>query len=477
MSSNLKKNFAFSIGYQILIMFLPFVVTPYVSRVLTVDQLGTYNHANSIAYYFFLFSMLGVNSYGTREIAKANNNKLKLRETFWQIYYIQFFLGILAIILYMVFLNVLNFINYLYYMQIIYLVSIIFDINWFAFGLEKFQSITIRNVLVKLLSIALIFTLVKGPDDMWIYSLIMTASITVSLLFIWPIVFRKIGFQMPDIKAMSKHFIPDLILVVPILSSSLFYYFDNFILGFYVDVKNVAYYTYANSLPNMLLGIMTGIISVLMSRMSILTVDAREKSEELFSMAAKYTTILNIGLTLGAIGVAETFIRLYLGSKYVEALPIFYIMLATIPFNSFCALTRSAYMIPNKMDTQAMKSSVCGGIFKIILDLLFVRVVGVLGICISSVVSYIIMSIIQGLYIKSHLDFFELFRSVPYYVFIGVLMLVFIWNFDKLDMNIYLKVILKILGGGAVYAIGSAIGLIIFKDPLFKILYKKLNRL
>ncbi len=473
MGSSLKRNLLYSVSYQILIMILPFIVTPYVSRVLTPDQLGEYSHANSLAYYFFLFSMLGVNSYGTREISKVKYDKSKLKSTFWQIYYIQFFLAIIAIILYLIFLYVLKLDGFLYYIQIIYLGSIFFDINWLAFGLERFRFITLRNVLIKLLSIILIFLLVKNPGDIWIYGLIMTVSVVVSLFFIWPIVFVEIGFQRPKMKLIFHHIRPDVLLMIPFLASSAFTYLDNFMLGFAADIKNVAYYTYANSLPNMLLGIMTGVVSVLMSRMSYLTVHSHEESEKLFFASMRFTSILNIGLTFGAIGVAKRFINIYLGPQYDTALPMFYVMLLTVPVNGFSSLVRSAYMIPNKMDKQAMKASLFGGIVKLLLNFIFISLIGVIGICISSVASHAFMIVIQYIYTKKEICYLKILRDMPYYILVAITMIAFIWIIESLKINVYWKIFLQIGGGGSIYVTGSLIKLLTVKDPFVNAIIDK----
>lgn len=55
-------------GYQILILILPLITTPYVSRVLGPDGVGMYGLTNSISQYFILFGCVGLNLYGQREV-------------------------------------------------------------------------------------------------------------------------------------------------------------------------------------------------------------------------------------------------------------------------------------------------------------------------------------------------------------------------------------------------------------------------
>lgn len=88
--SSLKKNFAYQTAYQLLIILLPFLTSPYLSRVIGPEGLGEYSYTYSIAYYFSLFVMLGINNHGTREIAKVRDDVKKRSEKFWNLYLIQF---------------------------------------------------------------------------------------------------------------------------------------------------------------------------------------------------------------------------------------------------------------------------------------------------------------------------------------------------------------------------------------------------
>lgn len=41
-----------------------------------------------------------------------------------------------------------------------------FDISWFFQGLEEFKRTVVRNIMVRLASVTLIFVLVKEPSDL-----------------------------------------------------------------------------------------------------------------------------------------------------------------------------------------------------------------------------------------------------------------------------------------------------------------------
>ena len=101
---NVKKNIFYNMGYQILILIVPFITSPYVSRVLGPEGLGTYSVTTAIVKYFTLFALLGMTNYGNRTIAKNKDSKEKLSVTFWNLYYFQLMSSTIVLIAYIMYL-------------------------------------------------------------------------------------------------------------------------------------------------------------------------------------------------------------------------------------------------------------------------------------------------------------------------------------------------------------------------------------
>ena len=72
---SLKKNYLFSLSYQILNLITPLITAPYVARVLGPDGVGIYSYTASIMMYFTMVGALGTMNYGTREIARLRDDK------------------------------------------------------------------------------------------------------------------------------------------------------------------------------------------------------------------------------------------------------------------------------------------------------------------------------------------------------------------------------------------------------------------
>lgn len=181
--NSIKKNFFFSTFLTISNYVFPLITYPYVSRVLQVERIGLCNFVDSIINYFILFSMLGISTYGIREIAKNKSDKTKLNQTFYDLISINILMSILLCFILFISLNyseTLSQNKQLVYIGICKLLLNTFLVEWFYKGIENFKYITIRSFIVKCLYVIAIFVLVKEQKDYYIYYAITVGMVVVN---------------------------------------------------------------------------------------------------------------------------------------------------------------------------------------------------------------------------------------------------------------------------------------------------------
>ena len=66
MNRKVLLNYIYTVIYQILLILLPIITTPYISRVLGVENIGKEAYAGTVVSYFVLFELMGLNLYGMR---------------------------------------------------------------------------------------------------------------------------------------------------------------------------------------------------------------------------------------------------------------------------------------------------------------------------------------------------------------------------------------------------------------------------
>ena len=87
--ASIKKNFLFTVSYQLVNVLLLLVTAPYISRVLGAELLGTYTYTYTLAGYFVMFAGLGFSFHGKRTIAAIKDDKAERSRAFTEIYTIQ----------------------------------------------------------------------------------------------------------------------------------------------------------------------------------------------------------------------------------------------------------------------------------------------------------------------------------------------------------------------------------------------------
>ena len=100
---SIKKNYIYNLAYQILLLLTPLITTPYLSRVLGADGIGTVSFVESIVSYFTLFATLGVTTFGQREISYLQEDKKKRSKVFWETKALQVITSLIVLACYVVF--------------------------------------------------------------------------------------------------------------------------------------------------------------------------------------------------------------------------------------------------------------------------------------------------------------------------------------------------------------------------------------
>ena len=126
-----KKNFTFQTAYQFIILVVPLIVSPYLTRILGGTSLGVYSYTYSIAYYFVVFAMLGINKHGQRIISQRRSDIAQLRKTFWSLFSLHFAVSCVSILAYVFYVIVIcRSDKEVAFAQTLYVASAAFDLTW-----------------------------------------------------------------------------------------------------------------------------------------------------------------------------------------------------------------------------------------------------------------------------------------------------------------------------------------------------------
>ena len=182
---SISKNYFYNLFYQILVIVMPLITTPYLSRVLGAESIGIYSYTLSIATYFILFGTLGISMYGQREIAYVQDDEKKRSIVFWEIVLLKAITMTISMLIFWFTYGMYGEYKIYYRILIIELISQCIDISWFFQGIEEFKKTVIRNSIVKLIFAVCIFIFVKSPNDLIKYIVIIAGANLFGNLSLW----------------------------------------------------------------------------------------------------------------------------------------------------------------------------------------------------------------------------------------------------------------------------------------------------
>mgnify|MGYP005759980153 CR=1 FL=1 len=453
--SNIKKNFIYNISYQILILIIPFITTPYVARVLGADGVGTYSYTYSIAYYFMTFALLGINSYGNRLIAKVREDKEKMSKEFFSLYSLQIITSVIMIVLYYVYIIIFEK-EYLKIaiIQSIYVWSAIFDINWFFQGLEKFKLIVVRNAFIKLISLIAIFIFVKNSEDLWKYVLILALGTLCSQLILHNFLRKYIKFTKFNFNDIKKHIKLVLVLFVPVIAITFYKVMSKIMLGNLSTITEVGYYENAEKVINVPISIITAIGTVMLPSVSNLISKGEEKKvEEYLYKMTKFIYFLVIPMSLGIILISDNFVNLYLGSDFAKSSMVLKILAISMIFSSTANVLRTQYLIPKEKDKGYVVSVILGAIVNLVFNIIFIKLWNSTGAALATLMAEVTVAISQLLYVKKKIRVKEILTSSIKYILISLIMFVVCMLYNILNLHAAVELILQIVTGIIIYMI------------------------
>ncbi len=445
------KNYAYNLSYQLLLIILPIITTPYVTRVFSAKDLGTYGYFNSIVTYFILLATLGVASYGTKEIAA---NRKNIPKNFWGIYSLQFGASSLSILLYTLLCFVVDEMrNPIAYILGVSLISKGLDISWLFQGLEDFRKITTRNIMVKLIGVISIFLLIKSANDLYLYVFLLTIFELVGQLSMWLPARKFIGKSHLDIDYTKYHLKPILLLFLPQIAISLYATLDRTMLGMISSTNDVGIYDQALKLINILLTLVTSLGSVMLPRVSSLLGTGNHKAvNKMHEVSFLIYNLVIFPIMAGMLIVNDDFVQFFLGKDFQDARYAIAIMIFRMFFIGWTNIMGFQILIPHNKSKEYMISTTAPAIISIGLNLLFLPKLGYIGAAIVSVLTEVLVWAIQLYFTRSYLKEVPIIGSMVKIVLASAIMYGLLLGFKTvIHFSPTLNVLVFVALGGIIY--------------------------
>ena len=393
------KNYLYNLSYQILTIILPIITVPYVTRIFTSEDLGSYGFYYSIVSYFSLFAMLGIGIYGTKQIAAARD----VSSTFWNIYAIQLIASLLALFVYvMTLLSIPKMSGMVPIILGIVLLTKMIDISWLFTGKEDFKKITLRNTMVKVAGVISIFTFIKSSEDLYLYIFLIVIFDFLGQFVMWIPAKKFIKRPSFDTKIIKKNLHPIVLLFLPQVAISLYVVLDRTLLGLLGSYSDVGIYEQGQKLTSILLTVVSSLGAVMLPRIANLLSERKEKeAQNMVRFSFILYNLIIFPMIFGLIAINEVFVKLFLGQNFQDVKYVLYIIVFNIMFIGWTNILGYQVLVVRNKNKEFMLSTTIPAIVSVAVNIAVIPFFGYIGASITSVVVETLVFAIQWYYSRN----------------------------------------------------------------------------
>lgn len=477
---NKKKltiNYILNLSYQIIALIIPLITTPYLSKVLGASGVGEYSFTYSLANYFTMLAALGFGTYAQREIAKLQNDKKKISITFWEIFIVKMITTIVSIAINVLFIKLGVYGNYniLMIWWNILIISTGIDINFLFQGLEEFGKIVYKNLAVKIISLILIFIVVKNPNDVWKYIVIYSASILIGNISMWGYCKKYlVSINIKDMKP-YKHIGPSIKLFIPTIATSLYAYLDRTMIGLLADNPDFenGCYEQAEKIVKMATTIIISLGTVMIPRNTSLYNEGKiDQLKNNIYFASRYVWAIGLPIMFGVIALSDYIVPWFLGSEFTKSGMIMRLLSPLTVFMGFSNVFGLQYLLPVKKDNQWSIAIMIGLAVNIIVNIILIPRYFSFGASIGTIAAEGTVTIVMAFMTRKFISIKKILLSAKNYILSAVIMYIVVYvGKDYLIQN-FINTLILVAGGGTIYFVI----LYLLKDSFVNAILNTINK-
>lgn len=326
MAKSVKVNYILNLINTGTQMLFPLITFPYVCRVIEADGIGQINFFQSIISYISLFTCLGIPMYAIREIARDRSDVVQMNRTAMEILLLHSMLTLVGYAIVAILCLTIPQIQVNIPLFLILSLTIFFTAigcEWFYQGIEDFKYITIRGLIIKTVSVVLLFIFVKSKTDLLYYGCYTVFGVLGGNIFnffrLRKYIHRE-NFIFSELH-IKRHVKPVLKVFSFSVVTSIYLQLNTVLLGFLKNALAVGYFAAATKVMQMLLTMSACLGSVMMPRASHLIAENKEDEfNRLIQKSYDFTLAIALPMTIGLIFCAPSLITALCGVKFEHSI-------------------------------------------------------------------------------------------------------------------------------------------------------------
>ncbi len=359
---SVPANFLYAGLGPVLNALVPLVAYPYIARIFGPEHMGTLGVASSLSGFFLVIASLGLPLYGVRETARNRKDPVALGRLLTELFSLQIVVSVLSTAAYM--LLVFSVPRY----RAEPLVFAAFgatilvagcNVDWFLQGIEEFRYMGIRNTVIKALSLALLFLVVRRREQYVLYSFFFAGfnASTIALNLRAASFHAKPSFQ--GVRPLL-HLRPMVVFTITAAAATAYTSLDFLFLGLIADRGQSGFYNISIRLVRTF-GFVTATLSgVLLPRLANIVSDDEQGFRRTLSDSLRAIMMIALPVAVGVLAVADDFILVFAGAQYDGAGASLRITAAIIPVAAVSNFLQVQVLVPRGRERPTLLSFAAG---------------------------------------------------------------------------------------------------------------------
>ncbi len=480
MAKSLKSNFVYNLINTSLGILFPLISFPYASRILMAERIGEVNFFQSIIQYVLLLTSLGIPMYAIREIAKVRDSVALRNKTLLEILILNLILTVFGYCIIFIILMTIDKVQVNIPLFLILSLSIILTTigcDWFYQGVEDFKYITIRGIIVRSLSLILLFLLVKTQEDVLYYAVCLTVGSLGGNIFNF--IRLKKYLKISDFNWQYlqpfRHLKPVLRIFVLNLIISIYINLNVLMLGFMKNNESVGLFTSATKLTQVILSVVISLGTVLLPRMSnMISNNQLEEFRELAQKSLDFIILITLPVAFGLVLLAGFLIPIFCGDTYTDAILTLQILAPIIIFIGISNVLGLQILYPQGHENVVIVCTGIGAVLNFVLNLWLIPKYSQNGAAVATLFAELVVTAAMWIIGRKmmHVHWKKRYWG---YILATVFMCAAIYLVKQINFSFKVDFIISVIVGACIYLLY----LIFTKDPFYltfrNILIQKLN--
>ncbi len=472
---SIKVNWIFNVANKLIGALSPLIVTPYVSRIFGAEGIGINSYTTANVTYFTLFCMLGIAGYGQREMAICRDNKEKVSKLFAELFIVHMITSIVVLGGYLLLIIYSTQYRLYYIVNLFAIFSAVFNFNWFFEAFERFKKLSIRNIIIQLITLVLTFILIREKDDLPIYIAINGLSTLVANFIMFISIKNDVEFVRMQNLNWKRHFKEVWVYFVPTIAASVYSILDRSVINWITksDEEN-GYYEQAWKILAAANMAVQSLATVTAPRMSNLFSEGKFDELRLrLNKSLHIMIFMAIPIMFGMASVTPVLIPVFLGQDFGASIPILYIFVPLVIIQGFSVYLDGLYIVPSGQRGKSAIIVCIGAAINFVLNIVMTYYWKAFGAAIATLITEASVTIMMMFVARKWFDINKTTKEIIKYSIPGVVMFIFVRMIANNFRCDIVSLVIQSFIGGIIY-IGI---LLIFRDEIIQSMLKKIKNL